>query len=47
MLLIGRQEGHQACKQLSGGMLVWLYVWVKVQICTWPSWCHGHSLSLA
>jgi len=21
-------------------------VWVKVQICIWPSWCHCHSLSL-
>jgi len=34
-------------KKLSGGMLVWLYVWVKVQICTWPSWCHCHLLSVA
>ena len=23
-LLVGRQEGHLACKKLSGGMLVWL-----------------------
>jgi len=23
------------------------YVWVKVQICIWTSWCHRHSLSLA
>jgi len=23
--------------KLSGGMLAWLYVWVKVQICIWPS----------
>jgi len=30
-----------------GGMLAWLCVWVKVQICIWPSWCHCHSLSLA
>jgi len=22
-LLVGRQEGHPACKQLSGGVLVW------------------------
>jgi len=28
-------------------MVTWLYDWVKVQICTWPSWCHCHSLSLA
>jgi len=45
--LVGRQEGHPACKKLSGGVLVWLYVWVKVQICIWPSWYHCHSLSLA
>jgi len=25
-LLVGRQEGHQACKKLSGGVLVWLSV---------------------
>jgi len=46
MLLVGRQEGHLGCKKLNGGMLVWLFVWVKVQICIWPS-CHCHSLSLA
>jgi len=23
-LLVGRQEGHPACKNLSGGMLAWL-----------------------
>jgi len=27
-------EGHPACKKLSGGMLAWLCVWVKVQTCT-------------
>ena len=47
MLLVGRQEGHPACKKLSGVMLAWLCVWVKVQICIWPSWCHCFSLSLA
>jgi len=26
-LLVGRQEGHQACKKLSGGVLAWLSVW--------------------
>jgi len=46
-LLVGRQEGHPACKKLSGGVLVWLSVWSKVQTCIWPSWCHCHSLSLA
>jgi len=46
-LLVGRQEGHPACKKLSGGVLVWLSVWSKVQTCIWPSRCHCHSLSLA
>jgi len=32
-LLVGLQEGHPACKKLSGGMLVWLSVWSKVQTC--------------
>jgi len=27
MLLVGCQEGHPACKKLSGGMLAWLSVW--------------------
>jgi len=26
-LLVGRQEGHTACKKLSGGVLAWLSVW--------------------
>jgi len=26
MLLVGLQEGHPACKKLSGGVLVWLSV---------------------
>jgi len=46
-LLVGRQEGHPACKKLSGGVLAWLSVWSEVQTCTWPSWSHCHSLSLA
>ena len=46
-LLVGRQEGHPACKKLSGGVLVWLSVWSEVQTCIQPSWCHCHSLSLA
>ena len=46
LLLAGQQEGHPPCKKLSGGMLAWLSVWVKVQICIWPSCCHCHSLSL-
>jgi len=47
MLLVGRQEGHPACKKLSGRVLAWLSVWSKVQTCIWPSGCHCHSLSLA
>jgi len=46
-LLVGQQEGHPACKQLSGGLLAWLSVWSEVQTCIWPSGCHCHSLSLA
>jgi len=46
MLLVGWQERHPSCKKLDGGMLECLCVWVKVQICIWPSWCHCHSLSL-
>jgi len=37
MLLVGRQEGHLACRKQSGGVLVWLSVWSKVQACIWPS----------
>ena len=29
--LVGRQEGHLACKKLSGGVLAWLSVWSEVQ----------------
>ena len=36
-LLVGRQEGHPACKKLRGGVLVWLSVWSKMQTCKWPS----------
>ena len=43
-LLVGRQEGHPACKKLSGKVLAWCS---EVQTCIWPSWCHCHSLSLA
>jgi len=46
-LLVWQQEGHPACKQLSGGLLAWLSVWSEVQTCIWPSGCHCHSLSLA
>jgi len=37
MLLVGWQEGHLACKNLSGGVLAWLFVWSDVQTCIWLS----------
>jgi len=40
----GRAPG---CKKLSSEVLAWLSVWSEVQTCTWPSWFHCHSLSLA
>jgi len=36
-LLVGRQEGHPACKKLSGVVLAWLSVWSEMQSCIWPS----------
>jgi len=36
-LLVGRQEGHPACKKLSGGVLAWLSVWSEMQTCILPS----------
>ena len=45
--LVGRQEGHPACKKQSAGVLAWFSVWSKVQTCIRSSWCHCHSLSLA
>jgi len=36
-LLVGRQEGHPACKKLSGEVLAWLSVWSEVQTCIRPS----------
>jgi len=35
-LLVGQQEGHPACKKLSGRVLAWLSVWSEVQTCIWP-----------
>jgi len=37
MLLVGRQEGHPACKKLSGGLLAWLFLWSDVQISYGPA----------
>ena len=31
-LLVGWQEGHPACKKLSGGVLAWLSVWSEVHM---------------
>ena len=36
-LLVGRQEGHPACKKLSGEVLAWLSVWSEVQTCICPA----------
>ena len=36
-LLVGWQEGHPACKKLSGEVLAWLSVWSEVQTCIRPS----------
>jgi len=35
-LLVGRQEGHPACKKLSGEVLAWLSVLSEVQTCICP-----------
>jgi len=37
MLLVGRQEGHPACKKLTGGVLAWLSVWSEVQTAHSPA----------
>jgi len=37
MRLVGWQEGHPACKKLSGKVLAWLSAWNEVQTCIWPS----------
>jgi len=44
-LLVGRQEGHPACKKLSSGVRAWLSVWSELKTCICPSWCHCHALS--
>jgi len=37
-LLVGRQEGHPACKKNRVvGVLAWLSVWSEVQTCIWHS----------
>jgi len=47
MLLVGRQEGHPACKSrvVRYCVLAWLSVWSEMQmICIWSSWCHCHPI---
>jgi len=46
-LLTGWQEGHLDCKKTEWWNAAWLCVWVKVQICIWPSWCQCRLLCLA
>ena len=36
-LLVGRQEGHPACKKQSSGVLVWLSIWSKVHTYCGPA----------
>ena len=36
-LLVGQQEGHLACKKVSGGVLACLSVWSELQTCICPS----------
>ena len=35
-LLVGQQEGHPACKKLSGGILVWLSLWGRCRFAYGP-----------
>jgi len=45
MLLVGQQEGHLTCKNLSVEVLACLPVWSEVQmICIWSSWCRCHPI---
>ena len=47
-LLVGRQEGHPACKNRVVGCWRGYLSGVMCRfICIWPGWCHCHSLSLA
>jgi len=36
-LLVGRQEGHPACKKLSGEVLAWLSVWARCRLAYGPA----------
>jgi len=43
--LVGRQEGHPACKKLGAGLLVTM-IWLELST-TYSSGCHHHLTSLA
>jgi len=36
-LLVGRQEGHPACKKPSGGVLAWLSLWARCRFAYGPA----------
>jgi len=41
-LLVGCQEEHTACKNLSDEVLTWLSVWSEMRmICISSSWCYA------
>ena len=47
-LLVGRQEGHPACKKTRVvGCWCGCLSGARCRLCIWPSWCHCHSMSLA
>jgi len=35
--LVGWQEGHLACKKMSGGVLAWLSVWNECRLAYGPA----------
>jgi len=44
-LLVGWQEEHLACENLSDEVLAWLSVWSEVQMTwVWSRWCHCHPI---
>ena len=45
-LLVGRQEGHPACKNWVVGCWCGYLSGARCRL-AWPDWCHCHSLSLA
>jgi len=46
-LLVGRQEGHPACKNRVVGCCRGYLSGVRCRLAYMPSWCHCHSLSRA